>query len=252
MEGWIKLHRKLCENPLWKSEPFSRGQAWVDLLLLANHEGGYFYVRGNKVELNRGQLGYSQVTLADRWQWSRGKVKRFLNELETEQQIEQQNTSVTTLITIVNYKTFQARGTADGTADGTANGQQTEQQTGSRQNSRQSTNKNDKNDNNENNDKKSAVLFSDFRMTLEDLKDKYFEKYPSIDFEYYHTKMAEWSRKDNIMKIDWYRTTENAIKRDIEKGWQRELKPADPRRIRDEMKYLNMYTQKPQVMNPDF
>ena len=33
--GWIKLWRKFVDDPLWTSEPFTKGQAWVDLLLLA-------------------------------------------------------------------------------------------------------------------------------------------------------------------------------------------------------------------------
>lgn len=53
MEGWIKLHRKLSDNPLWTCEPFTKGQAWVDLILLANHEYNYFYKRGIKIEVQR-------------------------------------------------------------------------------------------------------------------------------------------------------------------------------------------------------
>ena len=33
--GWIKLWRKFADDPLWVSEPFTKGQAWVDLLLMA-------------------------------------------------------------------------------------------------------------------------------------------------------------------------------------------------------------------------
>jgi hypothetical protein len=44
--GWIKLHRKIVESPDWLSEPFTRGQAWVDLLLIANHTTGHIRKRG--------------------------------------------------------------------------------------------------------------------------------------------------------------------------------------------------------------
>ena len=37
-QGWIKLHRTLQDNKLWYSEPLTKGQAWVDLILLANHK----------------------------------------------------------------------------------------------------------------------------------------------------------------------------------------------------------------------
>ncbi len=126
MAGWIKLHRKLSENNLWKETPFSRGQAWVDLILLANHQEGYIRKRGIKIALNRGQVGMSILGLAGRWGWSRGKVIRFMKELEREQQVVQQKSRLTTLTTIVNYDEYQGGGTTDGTTSDTTDGQQTD------------------------------------------------------------------------------------------------------------------------------
>ncbi len=105
--GWVLLHRKICENKLWLEKPFSKGQAWVDLFLNANHSAKSFWVRGNEVRLNRGQLGWSELTMSKRWGWSKNKTRRFLNWLETEQQIEQQKTFITTIITILNYNNYQ-------------------------------------------------------------------------------------------------------------------------------------------------
>lgn len=139
--GWIRLYRSSFNNRLYFSEPFTRWQAWCDLLLLANHKSGRFRVRGILVEVLRGQTGFSSVELSDRWRWSRGKVNRFLVELKNEQQIVQQKSNVTTLISIVNYDKYQTDGTLNGTDNGTLNGhkvvQQTVQQT--------DINKNDKN-----------------------------------------------------------------------------------------------------------
>lgn len=36
--GWICLHRKIQESWLWELKPFSKGQAWIDLLINANFE----------------------------------------------------------------------------------------------------------------------------------------------------------------------------------------------------------------------
>lgn len=107
MEGWIKLHRSLLENPLWTNEPFSRGQAWVDLLLIANHDDSYFYKRGIKLIVKRGQVGMSELGLSARWKWSKNKLRKFLKDLENEDQIRQQKNNVTNLITILNYDTYQ-------------------------------------------------------------------------------------------------------------------------------------------------
>ena len=84
MDGWLILHRKLGDNPLWLDEPFTRGQAWVDLLMLANHSPGFIHVQGMKISLMRGDVGKSENTLAARWKWSRGKVRRFIEELISE------------------------------------------------------------------------------------------------------------------------------------------------------------------------
>lgn len=112
------LHRQLIDHPLYFAEPFSRIMAWIDLLLLANHATGYIYVRGNRIEVNRGQVGLSEDTLAQRWKWSRGKVRRFLNELENDQQIVQQKSRVKSLISVVNYDKYQLGSTTDSTTDG--------------------------------------------------------------------------------------------------------------------------------------
>lgn len=116
--GYILLHRQIIDHPLYFAEPFSRIMAWIDLLLLANHATGYIYVRGNRIEVNRGQVGLSEDTLAQRWKWSRGKVRRFLNELENDQQIVQQKSRVKSLISVVNYDKYQLGSTTDSTTDG--------------------------------------------------------------------------------------------------------------------------------------
>ena len=104
-------------------------QAWIDMLLIANHATGFFYVRGNKVVVQRGEIGMSQENLATRWKWSRGKVRRFMDMLENDGQIVQQKSNVTSLISIVKYGDDQSRDTTDGTANSTTDGQQTIQQT---------------------------------------------------------------------------------------------------------------------------
>jgi hypothetical protein len=134
MEGWVKIHRKIMDNPAYFSEPFCRNMAWVDLILLANHDTNFFRCRGIRVEVRRGQIGYGLDELGRRWRWSRGKVERFLRELEADKQIVRQKTNVTTLLSIVNYEEHQS----DDKAKPKANGQQVIKQT--------DTNKNDKND----------------------------------------------------------------------------------------------------------
>ena len=139
-DGWVKLYRSLGDSDLWKLEPFSKGQAWVDLFLHANHKPGYFEIRRNIVELERGQLGWSELTMAKRWRWSRDKVRRFLSFLEKDEKIRQQKTRLTSIVTIINYDVYQESDATDDTANKTTGDTTDRQQT----DNRQDTNKNEK------------------------------------------------------------------------------------------------------------
>lgn len=119
---------------MWLAEPFTKGQAWIDLFANANHKEGTFWVRGTPIRVGRGQIAWSKLTMSDRWGWSEGKVDRFLEYLKTEEQIGVQTSSKTTLITILNYELYQA----DSRTDNRANGERTE--------NRQGTNKNEENE----------------------------------------------------------------------------------------------------------
>lgn len=123
-KNWFAVYRPYLNSPLWLAEKFTKGQAWLDLIGMAAYEPDHFFARGVRVEVARGQLGMSELTMCKRWQWSRGKVRRFLRELEskTEQKIVQQKSNVTTLITILNYDKYQFDGTANGTPSSTASG----------------------------------------------------------------------------------------------------------------------------------
>ncbi len=141
--GWVKVYRKMQENPHYFSEPFCRNMAWIDLILLANHDDNFFRCRGVRVEVKRGQIGWGIEEIAKRWKWSRGKLERFLVELETDRQIVRQKNNVTTLISITNYSKYQSNDNANNKADGHQTVKQTVKQT--------DINKNEKNYKNEKN-----------------------------------------------------------------------------------------------------
>lgn len=120
MCGWIKLHRSMLQNELWEAEPFTYAQAWIDILLNTNYQPKNIIIRGISLTINRGQLGWSEVTMGERWKWSRDKVRRYLKRLENTSMIIQQKTQVTTIITVCNYSSFQSLETSDDTASDTS------------------------------------------------------------------------------------------------------------------------------------
>lgn len=148
--GWIKLYRTSFDNPYYFKEKFTKWQAWVDILLITNHEKREFDIRGNTVVVDRGQFAYGEQTLAKRWNWSRMKVRRFLSDLETRQQIVQQKNRVLSLYTVINYERHQSNDTTDKTTDDTTESPQTRQQ--------KNINKNDKNYKNDKENTNTNVL----------------------------------------------------------------------------------------------
>ncbi len=123
--GWIKLYRKIEDWPLYFAEPFTKAQAWIDLLILAQYHPSIISVRGNLIEVKRGEIAWSEDALACRWFWSRNKVRRFLIWLKTAQQIELQKSSILSKIIILKYEEYQQNDTTDDTTER----QQTIQQT---------------------------------------------------------------------------------------------------------------------------
>lgn len=122
MSGWIKLHRAITDNPLWDAEPFTKAQAWIDLLIHANFSDNQIYIKGQLINVKKGQQARSELTLAKEWKWSRGKVKRFLSQLKNNGMIEIKTSHLTSIISICNYSIYQEGGTTDGTSVGTADG----------------------------------------------------------------------------------------------------------------------------------
>ena len=108
-EGWITIPREEIEgNSLYFLEPFTKWQAWIDLVQAAryDHKPTKFQSRGCIVSYGRGQLAHSMHTLAARWKWSVPKVSRFLQLLEKEKKIVTQKSGVTTVTTILCYEDF--------------------------------------------------------------------------------------------------------------------------------------------------
>lgn len=105
--GWIKIDRQLFDHWLWDDKPFSKGQAWVDLIGLANFEDNKTPYKGQVILCKRGTVHRSISFLAKRWGWSRDKTRNFLKLLESDSMIRVKATTNQTTITLENYGKFQ-------------------------------------------------------------------------------------------------------------------------------------------------
>lgn len=119
-KGWIKLHRSIWDNSIWKNKSrFDDRSAWIDLLLMANHEDHEAVYGKTVVKIRRGQLFTSARSLAKRWRWGIGTVNRYLCLLCEIGMLIKDGQANGTLLTIVNYEKYQGERNAEWNASGT-------------------------------------------------------------------------------------------------------------------------------------
>lgn len=98
---FIKLYRKILDSKFYKEKRrFSKFEAWIDILLRTEWETGTLEIE-------------SYEKLAQRWNWSKSSVGRFIKILVNENMVGQRRDKFGTTLTVVNWKFYQ--GTRDKT-----------------------------------------------------------------------------------------------------------------------------------------
>ena len=192
-EGWISIHRKIQDNIIWSSlEPFDRRSAWIDLLLLANHEDNEMLINYETVTIKRGQCLVSVRKLGERWRWGKDRVLKYLKLLESLNMVQRSSINKQTLLTVENYGKYQI--CQDTVKD--------KEQTSNRRES--ATNNNENNDNKKNNNNNINNNRAFTPPTVEEVKAYCLERNNSVDPEafvsFYESK--GWMIGKNKMK-DW-------------------------------------------------
>lgn len=231
MEGWVRVWRKILDNPIWEDKPFSKGQAWIDLILLANHKDNQLLLGNTVVTIQRGQLHTSELNLSKRWGWSRKKTRAFLSLLDNQKMATSKGTTKGTTITIGNYSDYQYLGTMEDTIEGTME----EHQKNIKRTAQGTQTKNVKNGENEKNEKneKKKDICRFAPPTVEEIKSYCLERKNLVDAERFHdfyeskgwlvgkTKMKDWKaavrtwEKNDTTKPEKSRYRED----DLGDGW---------------------------------
>lgn len=225
MEGWIKINRKIAENLLWTDKPFSKGQAWIDLLIHARFKSERLLIKGKAVEIPRGSYLVSEEKLCQKWGWSRNKVRAYLKLLADEGMIEKKGTAFGTLLTIVKYEVYQGDGTTQGTTKGTTESttQSTSKGTAQgTQNKKERKVKKEKKEEGKNNppippyfpdDEKLDFAFADFV----DFRRRMKVPLSDMDCEKVKRRLLELSMQDGIIDTD---KAVEIINQSILNGWK--------------------------------
>ena len=113
-EGWIKVHKRIQENHLWKERrEFSKFEAWMWILLNAHggREPQKIFVDGEFIILKRGELCFSIRYMMEAWRWkSTKRVLNFVRSLEKSGSIVQKKETRRKHITICNYALYNPMG----------------------------------------------------------------------------------------------------------------------------------------------
>ena len=114
MDGWISLHRKILENPILnRSRVYSNFEAWIWLLLKANHKDNKFMLGTELVNVKKGSMITSQKKLCRQFRWGSTKLRNFLKVLQKDEMLLLKTNTQSTHITICNYDSYQDSQTAN-------------------------------------------------------------------------------------------------------------------------------------------
>src|SRR5690625_4850393 len=106
-QGWVKLHRKIQDHWIYQEKrTFSRYEAWLDLIMMANHREQKMLIDNELLTVKRGQSITSIRKLCDRWNWSNTKVRNFLEILKEDEMIVYKSDTKKTTIGVVNYDLY--------------------------------------------------------------------------------------------------------------------------------------------------
>ena len=107
-KGYIYLHRKLLDNPLFKDKPAAWFKIWIFILLRANWRESTFRPRqGESIAVPAGSLVTSLEKLGTHAALTKEHARRCLDYLERTHAVTLRRTHHWTMITVVNWAAYQ-------------------------------------------------------------------------------------------------------------------------------------------------
>lgn len=101
--GYVSVPREFFDTAQWRRKRvFTQSEAYLDLLQMAYYgsEPIEREVGGAKVTVRSGQIAATQAYLGQRWEWSRYKVRHFIDSLCNKGTIHLYNTPTCSLISV--------------------------------------------------------------------------------------------------------------------------------------------------------
>lgn len=105
--GVFAVDRGIWDHPSFANEPLTEREAWQWLIGEASFKNRTKRIGSVVLKLDRGQVAASLRFMADKWQWSEPRVRRFLKRLKTDAMIDAAVDAGITVITVCNYNKYQ-------------------------------------------------------------------------------------------------------------------------------------------------
>ena len=111
MDGWIKLHRKLFDKPIWNCSTIEQKVILITILVMANHEEKEWEWNGEKYVCRPGQF----ITSLEKIAKTAGKdisiknVRTAIMRFENYKFLTNESTNKNRLITICNWERYQEK-----------------------------------------------------------------------------------------------------------------------------------------------
>lgn len=112
-QGWIKLHRKVCNSFVWTNS--DQLKLWLLILMKASHDDHRFLFNGKQVDVSSGQLVTGRDALA--FEFNDGVSRdhrvvartlwRWVKQFEKEKMLSIKSTAQYSVITVINYGLYQ-------------------------------------------------------------------------------------------------------------------------------------------------
>jgi len=104
-DGWIKLHRKIFDNPIWQNEKALK--IWIWCLLKANHKQNHILFSRQQIPIKKGQFIFGRKKASQQLKIPETTIYFWINYLKVNSYIDIKSTNKYSIITILNWNEYQ-------------------------------------------------------------------------------------------------------------------------------------------------
>jgi hypothetical protein len=112
--GYIFLHRRILDNPIWHQLPAEWLKVWIGILLRANFRPTKWWDGHRQVDIPAGAFVTSIQSLANFCKCTPKQIRGSLEYLERANMVARQRASQYSIITVSNWETYQTLRGAEG------------------------------------------------------------------------------------------------------------------------------------------